>query len=182
MWNVMLALVWLAGAQEARTAAGGAGRAMTLDDFFKLGRLSDARISPDGKHVAYVVSDPSLVENRYVSNIWIVDVASGTASQLTRAPKRDRRPRWSPDGKYMMFESNRTGETQLWVLPVAGGEARQITQISTEASSGVWSPDGHKIAFVSGVWPEYSVKPFAQSDELNRKRKEEKEKNDHSQK
>jgi dipeptidyl aminopeptidase/acylaminoacyl peptidase len=177
MWNVMLALVWLAGAQEARTAAGGAGRAMTLDDFFKLGRLSDARISPDGKHVAYVVSDPSLVENRYVSNIWIVDVASGTASQLTRAPKRDRRPRWSPDGKYMMFESNRTGETQLWVLPVAGGEARQITQISTEASSGVWSPDGHKIAFVSGVWPEYSDKPFAQSDELNRKRKEEKEKN-----
>ena len=121
MWNVMLALVWLAGAQEARTAAGGAGRAMTLDDFFKLGRLSDARISPDGKHVAYVVSDPSLVENRYVSNIWIVDVASGTASQLTRAPKRDRRPRWSPDGKYIFWPVTKSliGSTKVLGLRCA---------------------------------------------------------------
>lgn len=177
MWTLMLTLVWLGGAQEVRTTAGGAGRAMTLDDFFKLGRISDARISPDGKHIAYVVTNPSLNDNKYVSNIWIVEVATGTASQLTRAPKRDRRPRWSPDGKLMMFESNRTGESQLWILPVAGGEARQITQISTEASNGVWSPDGRKIAFVSAVWPEFSDKPFAQSEEMNRKRKEEKEKN-----
>lgn len=62
------------------------------------------------------------------------------------------------------------------MIPVSGGEARQVTTIGTEASSAVWSNDGRKIAFVSSVWPEYSDKPFAQSDELNRKRKEDAEK------
>ena len=49
-------------------------------------------------------------------------------------------------------------------------EAQQLTRISTEASTGIWSPDGKHIAFVSAVYPEYSDKPFKQSDELNKNR------------
>ncbi len=58
-----------------------------------------------------------------------------------------------------------------------GGEARQLTKISTGAGNPVWSRDGKQIAFVSDVYPEYSEKPFQESDELNKKRKEEAEKN-----
>ena len=109
--------------------------------------------------------------------IYTVPVSGGTPRQLTREGTDNERPRWSPDGKQILFESSRGGDNQLWVIPIGGGEARQVTKISTEATSAVWSGDGKKIAFVSAVWPEYSDKPFKQSDELNRKRKEENERN-----
>jgi dipeptidyl aminopeptidase/acylaminoacyl peptidase len=96
---------------------------------------------------------------------------------LTNTTKKDRHPRWSPDGNRILFESNRSGENQLWAIDINGGEARQLTTISSEAGSGIWSPDGKWVAFVSAVYPEYSDKPFAESDTSNKKRKEEAEKN-----
>jgi dipeptidyl aminopeptidase/acylaminoacyl peptidase len=96
---------------------------------------------------------------------------------LTSSAKADRHPRWSPDGKSILFESNRGGSTQLWIIDIAGGEAKQLTTISSEASLGTWSRDGKQIAFMSAVWPEYSEKPFKESDAANKKRADEKEKN-----
>lgn len=100
-------------------------------------------------------------ENRTNSDLWIVPATGGTPRQLTRSPKHDRHPRWSPDSKWIVFESYRGGDFQLYTLPVAGGEARGLTQVSSGATSPVWSPDGRQIAFVSAVFPEFSQKPFA---------------------
>src|SRR4029077_9569521 len=110
------------------------------------------------------------------SDIWLAPTSKGEPRQLTNSGKKDKHPRWSPDGKRLLFESNRSGDNQLWVIDLDGGEARQLTTISTEAGNGLWSPDGKTIAFVSAVWPEYSDKPFKESDELNKKHKEEAEK------
>ena len=97
--------------------------------------------------------------------------------QVTSSGKRDANPRWSPDGKRLLFESNRSGTSQLYVLDLeAGGEAKQITNISTGANNGIWSPDGSHVAFVSAVYPEFSEKPFAESDKLNKQKDEEREK------
>jgi Tol biopolymer transport system component len=71
-----------------------------------------------------------------------------------------------------LFESTRSGSSQLWVISAAGGEARQLTTISTGASTAMWSPDGQHIAFVSTVYPEFSTKPFAESDKLNKEKTE----------
>jgi dipeptidyl aminopeptidase/acylaminoacyl peptidase len=151
-------------------------RPMKIDDLFRFKRVSDPQISPDGRFVAYVVGTVDLEGNKSSSTIWVASTEKGEPRQLTNTSKKDRHPRWSPDGKRILFESNRSGDTQLWVIDLSGGEARQLTTISTEAGTGIWSRDGNHIAFVSAVYPEYSAKPFKESDSLNKKRKEEIEK------
>jgi dipeptidyl aminopeptidase/acylaminoacyl peptidase len=152
-------------------------RPMTIDDLFRFERISDPQISPDGKMVAYVVGTVDLAGNKSSSSIWLASTQDGKPHPLTNTTKKDSHPRWSPDGKQILFESNRSGDGQLWVINVNGGEARQLTTISSEAGNAIWSPDGKWIAFVSSVYPEYSAKPFAESDAANKKRKEEIEKN-----
>jgi dipeptidyl aminopeptidase/acylaminoacyl peptidase len=151
-------------------------RPLEFDDLLRAQRLGDPQISPDGKSVAYVITRANKEENKTDSDIWLVPLAGGDARQLTSSPKHDRHPRWSPDGKWIVFESNRGGPFQLYLIAADGGEARQLTTISTEATQPVWSPDGRHIAFVSAVFPEFSEKPFKESDELNKKKLDEREK------
>src|SRR5262245_6597816 len=155
-----------------------AKRPLTFDDLFKFKRVSDPQISPDGKHVVYVVGVPDLEKNTIPASLWIASTdGKGEPRQLTNAPgKKDRHPRWSPDSKSILFESNRSGSTRLWSVGLGGGDGRQLTDMATSARDGIWSRDGKKIAFVSAVWPEYSDRPYKESNELNKKRKEEMDK------
>lgn len=160
----------------AASTASAAGRPMTFDDLAAFHRISSPQVSPDGKWIAYVVADVNKAENRTDSDIWLLPVGGGEPRRLTSSPKHDRHPTWSPDGKWIAFESTRDGESQIWVIPSDGGEARKLTTISTEAAQPVWSPDGKSIAFISAVFPEFSDKPFAESDKANRAKLDEREK------
>ena len=152
------------------TAARGEKRPMQVDDLFRFQRISDPQISPDGRTVAYVVGVVDLAANRSSSTIWLAPTDGSAPRQLTNTTLRDRHPRFSPDGAKILFESNRSGETQLWIIDLAGGEARQLTSIASEAGAGIWSPDGKQIAFVSAVYPEFSAKPYAESNAANKAR------------
>jgi dipeptidyl aminopeptidase/acylaminoacyl peptidase len=169
----------LAGLAMIHPTAEAAKRPMTLDDMFRFQRVADPVISPDGTQVVYAVTTISdVATNKTASNLWLAPADGRTPPrQLTTTDKKDRRPRWSPDGSKILFESNRSGESQLWMIELAGGEARQITTISSGANNAVWSRDGRRIAFVSAVFPEYSTQPFAESDKLNKERNDKVEKN-----
>ena len=161
----------------AAFAAFSAGaRPMTFDDLAALHRVSEPQPSPDGRWLAYVVTDVDKPENRSNSDLWLVPADGGEPRQLTASPKHDRHPTWSPDGKWLAFESNRGGDFQVYVIPADGGEARKLTTIATEATQPVWSPDGKHIAFISAVFPEFSDKPFAEADTLNKERLDAREK------
>ena len=145
-------------------------RAMTVEDLFRFKRLADPQISPDGKWVVYTETTVDLAANRTRTALWLASTEDNQRHQLTNPPKHDGHPRWSPDGRSILFESDRSGEQQLWVIELGGGEARQLTSIATEASNGIWSPDGKWVAFVSAVFPEYSAQSYASSNALNKKR------------
>lgn len=175
----MKALLVLAvvGALVARFAASAAAadpvrRPMTVDDMFKFLRVADPQISPDGTKVVYQVGTVDFDANKSSTALWIAATdGSSPPQQLTNPQgKSDRHPRWSPDGKQILFESTRSGTPQLWVISIAGGEARKITSISTGASGPIWAPDGKSVAFASTIYPEYSELPFAESDAKNKER------------
>jgi dipeptidyl aminopeptidase/acylaminoacyl peptidase len=129
-------------------------RAITIDDFLALRSVGNPQLSPDGKWVAYTVTELSLKDNRGTTRIWLADLASGSSRQLTTGPGSDRQPRWSPDGRTLAFVSTRESGAQLWVLPVAGGEARRVTSLPDGVFDPLWLPDGTGLVVTSDIkWP-----------------------------
>ncbi len=165
LWiSLLLASAGMSAAQDA------AKHAITFDDLIAMHRVAEAKLSPDGKWVAYIVATPDMDANRNASNLWMAPVAGGDAIQLTRTGK-DSSPNWSPDGKTIAFLSARSGDSQVYLLSMEGGEAHPLTRLSTGADFVKWSPDGKTIAFTSGVYPD------CKDDDCNKKRNDEKEKN-----
>ena len=126
-----------------------AKRNLTIDDFFKLKRVSDPRVSPEGKWVAYTVAAADLEKDKSETQVWMAPVAGGEAIPMTAKGSSASRPRWSPDGKYLTFLADRNeSKTQVWALNRQGGEARQLTKIKQGVDSYEWSPDGKKLLLV----------------------------------
>jgi len=134
------------------------GRPMVPEDLFRIRFVSDPQFHPDARRVAFVVTMLSEARDEYLSTIWVVDVNGGGAHPFTRGPRRDTAPRWSPDGRWLAFVSEREkkGQGQLHVMPADGGEAVRLTDLRPGVTSPAWSPDGRWIAFVSrvGGWEE----------------------------
>jgi dipeptidyl aminopeptidase/acylaminoacyl peptidase len=154
-------------------------RPMQVEDLFKFKRVAAPQISPDGKQVVYQVTTVSLEENKSTTALWIAATDGKTPPKALTDPKgkKDTGPRWSGDGNAIVFESTRSGASQLWAVDPHGGEPVQLTDLSTGASNPIWSPDLKRIAFVSAVYPEFSEKPFAESDKLNKEKEDAIEKN-----
>ena len=123
-------------------------RAMTPDDLYNIHWLGEPEISPDGDRVAFVVTNMDRETDGYRSAIWMVEATGGEPRQFTAGAKRDGSPRWSPDGEWLAFTSERGEEKpQLALMPATGGESRLLTKLPLGAGVPVWSPDGMRIAF-----------------------------------
>jgi dipeptidyl aminopeptidase/acylaminoacyl peptidase len=174
---LILAVSTFAIAQDQRpTPTGGtvAKRAFTFEDMMQLKRIGDFTVSPDGKWVTFSATDVSLADNTRKTHLWIVPLAGGESRRLTPAngPGEDRL-RFAPDGKRVLFISDRDGGSQVWVQTFDGekgeltGSPMKATSISTEADGALWSPDGKQMLFVSGVYPD------CKDDACNKQRLEE---------
>lgn len=134
-------------------------RAMVPQDITRIAWVSDPQIAADGGRVAFVVTTLSEERDEYGSSIWVVAADGGGAPRrFTAGPKRDRDPRWSPDGTRLAFVSEREGKTkgQLYVMPADGGEPTRLTDERHGVTDPVWSPDGRRLAFTArvGGWQE----------------------------
>lgn len=141
----MMLLIGLSAVGMAQPAK----RMMTLDDVVNLKSVSDPQISPDGRHIVYVVSEPDLKESSSNSDLWLVASEGGIPLRLTTSKKNDNMPRWSPEGKRIAFVSAREEKPQIFVISPFGGEAEKLSDLKSSPSSLEWSPDGQQIAFIA---------------------------------
>ncbi|MEZ5796163.1 MAG: Tol-Pal system beta propeller repeat protein TolB [Paracoccaceae bacterium] len=99
------------------------------------------RFSPDGGTVVFSL------ERGGNTDIYALNIRSGSLSQLTNAPSIETAPSFSPDGSQIVFESDRSGVQQIYVMPAGGGEPRRISGGEGRYGTPVWSPRGDLIAF-----------------------------------
>jgi dipeptidyl aminopeptidase/acylaminoacyl peptidase len=125
-----------------------AKRAFTPNDWYRLATLSTPAISPDGGRVAFTVQTINEHDNKYHREVWVVPTAGGEATRFTSPATESSNPRWSPDGKYLLFNSNRPGgKGNIWMLRMdqPGGEAFQQesyprgTSVTRDSKLAVWS-------------------------------------------
>ncbi len=81
--------------------------------------------------------------------IWIMNADGSNPKQITKHDGVDVHPRWSPDGKKIVFQSNRSGNRDIWIVNTDGSGLRQITNNPGPDMTPYWSPDGKKIVFSS---------------------------------
>jgi dipeptidyl aminopeptidase/acylaminoacyl peptidase len=132
----------------------GQKRSINEKDLFRFTWPANPQISPDGSQVAYTLVSVNEKDDRYETSLWVVSTDGGqTPRRLTNGP-RDSQPRWSPDGKRLVFlrsaeKDGKPEPPQLFLLDFTGGEPRSLTSLPKGAGQPVWSPDGQRIAFTS---------------------------------
>lgn len=119
-------------------------------DLALLTTLDAPELHPDGRRVAITATSLDLDGDRAVSRIHLHD---GEHTRVFTHGPADRRPRWSPDGRWLAFvRSDGEGPGQLVVMPADGGEARPLTDLALGVSEVAWSPDSRRLVVVGRSW------------------------------
>ncbi|HYV04166.1 MAG TPA: hypothetical protein VFB82_06265, partial [Blastocatellia bacterium] len=126
----LISAVLLAGSLWAQTNS---KRPMTFSDIMNMRSSAAAAVSPDGKWLLYTLSVPDWKAAKSFTDVYLVSLDGGVAStrQMTYTKdKNETTPRWSRDGKFFVFASNREApasastQNQLYLMRPDGGEAR----------------------------------------------------------
>ena len=129
-------------------------------DMFDLETATDPQISPDGTKVVFVRNFSDIMKDRKRSNLWIINFDGSDLRPLTSGNENDSSPRWSPDGKRILYVSTGDGSAQIYVRWMDSGQTARVTRCSKSPGSMEWSPDGRLIAFSMAVPDE--TKPFVE--------------------
>ncbi|HWN42548.1 MAG TPA: protein kinase [Thermoanaerobaculia bacterium] len=107
-------------------------------------RVRSCAVSPDGRRIAFQAMLPR-------EELFVARIDGSGLNQLTDDDFKDRSPVWSPDGRRLLFYSNRGGGYEAWILDAGGGEPERVLPPGRDpVMAPVWSPDGRKVACISG--------------------------------
>src|SRR5260370_6679650 len=150
----------------AAVAAIAQKRPITEKDIFQFNWIGDPQISPDGTRVAFVKVTVNDKKDGYDTSVWSVSIRGDEAPRRMTDGKHDSSPRWSPEGKWLVFvrtpetpsgpstgPASRPPASQLYMLPMNGGESWKFTDLPRAPASPVWSPSATPTAFTTQTSP-----------------------------
>src|SRR6202040_1152097 len=169
LFVICLLLAFAAGTSSAFAEK----RNITEKDLFDFVWIGDPQVSPDGSHVAFVRITVNEKKEGYDTSIWSVPITGGEEPHQLTKGDHDSVPRWSPDGKFLLFirateKDGKPEPPQLSTLPRAGGDSFSFTDLPKGGSNPVWSPDGKTIAFTS----ETNAEDLAKQEKKKKKEEE----------
>ncbi|HLV99546.1 MAG TPA: S9 family peptidase [Ktedonobacterales bacterium] len=133
-------------------------RKLTLEDTWAFRLLTEMSLASDGERIAFTLETQDKELNEKHSAIWMLAERTSAPYQFSSGAKSDSSPRWSPDGIWLAFLSDRAGDkNQVWVMPADGGEARRLTNMKNGVGEFCWSPDGAWVAFTSEIRPDGKI-------------------------
>lgn len=144
---------------------------MSPEDLLALQIACEPQVSPDGLQIAYVVQKSQQATNTTSSSIWLVPAVTGTSGKLQQARQvtsdgcNSLTPRWSPDGRWLAFLSDRAGSLQIYLLPLNGGEARQASSFTHSVTDFCWRPDSRAFLALS-PWKTQDDQPDEPGEEF----------------
>jgi dipeptidyl aminopeptidase/acylaminoacyl peptidase len=153
----------------AGAAAAADTHPFSVHDMLAMDRISDPRVSPDGKVVAFSVSVTDLEKNKRRSDLYLAAVDGSWVRRLTTHDAGDTQPRWSRDGKSIYFVSTRSGSPQVWRIAVDGGEAERVTNLPLDVDALEVAPAGDFLVVSMAVLP--GKTPEQTKDALDEKEK-----------
>jgi dipeptidyl aminopeptidase/acylaminoacyl peptidase len=147
------------------------GRPLRPDDVFALKDVSDPRLSPDGRQVAYALATLDAKEDESDTDLYLASMDGGEPLRLTSGKKEESHPRFSPNGEWIAFLSDREGKKkQVYLLSRKGGEALKLTAYEADVSELAWSPDSKRLALVvSDVDPDAEEESDGKKDDEEKK-------------
>ncbi|MFI5218180.1 MAG: alpha/beta fold hydrolase [Bacteroidia bacterium] len=142
---VIVLLTWL-------PIAGISQNALSPEMLWKLGRISNPRVSPDGKMVLYSIRNFNVAENKGNSDINLLSLAEGIVIKLCSDVIDETDARWQPDGKKITFLTpDKNGTIQLWEINVDGSAKTQITFLEKDVNGYGFAGSGNRFWFYSDV-------------------------------
>jgi dipeptidyl aminopeptidase/acylaminoacyl peptidase len=133
---------------------------MTVEDLWRVERLGQPSLSPDGAQVVCSLTRHDMAENKGSAALWLLSTLGGAPRQLTQCGEKDGQPQFSPRGHSVGFVAKREQQgtkdesPQFYLIPTDGGEACRVGHVPTGIDAFKWSPDGRHIVFISWVWPD----------------------------
>ncbi len=143
-------------------------RAFEIRDYYGTAFVGSPEVDASDSRIVFPVRRYELDQGSSWSEIWSMTADGSDLRRMTSGQHSDTSPVLSPDGRSILFLSDRTdGTSQLFLLPVDGGEARQLTHFPMDLSDPRWSPDGKWIAVWARIYPECGANADCNSRILN---------------
>jgi tricorn protease len=111
--------------------------------------FSSLAFGREARLVRYPSYNNGRIAFTYLGDIWTADENGQNIQRLTVNKARDAYPRFSPDGKWIAFSSDRNGNLDVFIMPAGGGIAKQLTSHSADDAVLGWTPDGRGVLFSS---------------------------------
>mgnify|MGYP000255758993 CR=1 FL=1 len=127
---------------------------------FDMEYATDPQISPDGKKIAYVRHSMDRINDQDKGQIWLINTDDGIHLPLIDGGAASHSPRWSPDGKSLLFTTATKGKPELRLFYFQSDRSLGLAQFISAPSRAIWSPDGKHIAFnmfIKGKKPSFAT-------------------------